>query len=131
MATVKSDPATALGQVALTVSDVARSTAYYRDAVGLTFLFAPAPTLSFFDLGGVRLMLSAPEGEFRPGGGTVLYLKVPDIDAAFGDMRARGVVFVDKPHLIARMPDHELWMTFFRDPDGNALALMSERAPEA
>jgi methylmalonyl-CoA/ethylmalonyl-CoA epimerase len=117
-----------LGQVALTVGDVARSTTFYRDAVGLRFLFAAGPTLAFFDLGGVRLMLSAPEGEFAPGSSTVLYIKVPDIEAVFEQMKSQGVAFIDTPHLIAKMPDHDLWMTFFRDPDGHTLALMSERA---
>jgi methylmalonyl-CoA/ethylmalonyl-CoA epimerase len=119
---------TALGQVALTVSDVERSTAFYRDQVGLRFLFSAGPTLAFLDLGGVRLMLSKPEGELTPGGGTVLYIKVADITAAHEEMRARGVQFVDEPHLIASMPDHDLWMTFFRDPDQYLLALMCERA---
>ena len=116
-----------LGQIALTVSDVARSTTFFRDAVGLRFLFAAGPTLAFFDLGGVRLMLSAPEKELTPGSSTVLYIKVPDIDAAFEQMKAQGVSFLDQPHLIAKMPDHDLWMTFFRDPDGHTLALMTER----
>ena len=117
----------ALGQVALTVGDVERSVAFYRDAVGLRFLFAPAPTLAFFDVGGTRLMLSAAEGEFAPGSSTVLYLKVTDIDASYAEIQARGVAFVDAPHLVARMPDHELWMCFFRDPDAHTLALMCER----
>ena len=116
-----------LGQVALTVSDVERSTAFYRDLVGLRFLFAAGQTLAFLDLGGVRLMLSTPEGAFTPGGSTVLYLKVPDISASYDAMRGRGVAFIDEPHLIARMPDHDLWMTFFRDPDQHTLALMCER----
>jgi methylmalonyl-CoA/ethylmalonyl-CoA epimerase len=123
-----SPSSTALGQVALTVKDVARSVGFFRDAVGLRFLFSAGPTLAFFDLGGVRLMLSAPEGEFTPGSSTVLYIKVRDIDASFREMRDRGVHFVDEPHLIASMPDHDLWMTFFRDPDGHTLALMCERA---
>lgn len=127
-ATAPATLAASLGQVALTVSDVGRSTDFYRDAVGLRFLFAAGPTLAFLDLGGVRLMLSAPEGELTPGSSTVLYLKVADITAAFAEMRARGVEFVDEPHLIARMPDHDLWMTFFRDPDRHTLALMCERA---
>jgi methylmalonyl-CoA/ethylmalonyl-CoA epimerase len=118
---------TALGQVAFTVSDVPRSTAFYRDAVGLRFLFAAGPALAFFDLGGVRLMLSAPEGDFRPGASSVLYLRVTDIHAAHAAMQGRGVEFVDEPHLVAPMPDHDLWMCFFRDPDGHTLALMSER----
>lgn len=116
-----------VGQVALTVRDVQRSLAFYRDALGLPFLFAPMPTLAFLTIGGVRLMLSAPEGEFTPGGGTVLYLRVADIEAEHAALAARGVPFLDAPHLIARMPDHELWMCFFRDPDGHTLALMSER----
>lgn len=125
-ATLSTTP-TALGQVALTVRDVARSTAFFRDTVGLRFLFAPGPTLAFFDMGGVRLMLSAPEGDFTPGSSTVLYMKVPDIFASYDAMRQRGVEFIDAPHLIAPMPDHDLWMTFFRDPDGHTLALMCER----
>jgi catechol 2,3-dioxygenase-like lactoylglutathione lyase family enzyme len=116
-----------LGQVALTVRDVERSIAFYRDALGLPFLFAPAPTLAFLSIGDVRLMLAAPEGDFSPGGSTVLYLKVADIDAEHAALAARGVSFMDAPHLIARMPDHELWMCFFRDPDDHVLALMCER----
>jgi methylmalonyl-CoA/ethylmalonyl-CoA epimerase len=116
-----------LGQVALTVRDVPRSLAFYRDAVGLRFLFDAGPTLAFLDIGGVRLMLSAPEGEFTPGSGTVLYLRVADIDLAYSALRAQRVAFVDEPHLIARMPDHELWMCFFKDPDDHLLALMCER----
>jgi methylmalonyl-CoA/ethylmalonyl-CoA epimerase len=128
MATTPSPSSTALGQVALTVQDVARSTAFYRDQVGLRFLFSAGPSLAFFDLGGVRLMLSAPEGDFAPGSSTVLYIRVQDIDASFREMRTRGVDFVDEPHLIASMPDHDLWMTFFHDPDAHTLALMCERA---
>jgi methylmalonyl-CoA/ethylmalonyl-CoA epimerase len=127
MSATAADTPTALGQVALTVSDVERSTAFYRDKVGLRFLFSAGPTLAFLDLGGVRLMLSKPDGEFTPGGGTVLYIKVPDITAAYDAMRGRGVEFVDEPHLIAPMPDHDLWMTFFRDPDQHTLGLMCER----
>lgn len=117
-----------IGQIALTVDDVERATAFYRDALGIPFLFAAPPQLAFFDCGGVRLMLSAPEGETASGGGSVLYFKVADIDAAFDTLRGRGVAFVDEPHLIAKLATGELWMAFFRDPAGNLLALMSERA---
>jgi methylmalonyl-CoA/ethylmalonyl-CoA epimerase len=116
-----------LGQVALTVRDVEGSVAFYRDAVGLPFLFAPAPTLAFLMIGDVRLMLSTAEGDFTPGGSTVLYLRVADIEAEYAALAARGVPFIDRPHLVARMPDHELWMCFLRDPDGHTLALMCER----
>ena len=116
-----------LGQIALTVKDVERSIAFYRDVLALRFLFAPAPSLAFLMIGEVRLMLSAPEGDFTPGGSTVLYLRVGEIDAEHSALTTRGVAFIDAPHLIARMSDHELWMCFFRDPDGHTLALMSER----
>ena len=121
----------AIGQIALTVHDVQRSVAFYRDALGLRFLFAPSPTLAFLMIGDVRLMLSAPEGGLTPAGGSVLYLRVADIDAEYAALSARAVTFVDAPHLVARMPDHELWMCFFRDPDDHLLALMCERRAAA
>lgn len=118
---------TGVRQIALTVSDVARAKAFYRDAVGLTFLFDAGPNLAFLDIGGVRLMLSTPEGGLQAGKGSMLYLTVDDIDGAHAGMVKRGVTFVGAPHLIARMPDHELWLAEFMDPDGNPLGLMSEK----
>ena len=118
---------TGLRQVALTVADVERSTAFFRDAVGLTFLFAAPPSLAFFDIGGVRLMLAPPEGEFKAGTGSMLYYKVADIEGAWAAMKGRGVDFIDEPHFIAPMPDHDLWLCAFRDPDGNHMALMCEK----
>ena len=118
---------TGVRQIALTVSDVDRATAFYRDAVGLRFLFAAPPQLAFLDIGGVRLMLAPPEGEFTPGASSVIYFKVADIIAAHAAMRERGVPFTGEPHFIAAMPDHDLWLSEFRDPDGNAMALMCER----
>jgi methylmalonyl-CoA/ethylmalonyl-CoA epimerase len=114
-----------IGQIAMPVTDVERSTAFYRDVVGLPFLFAAPPGLAFFDCDGVRLMLDGPAAD-RAGRGSVLYFRVDDLQAAFGLLSDRGVAFEAEPHLVARMPDHELWMAFFRDPDGNLLALMSE-----
>jgi methylmalonyl-CoA/ethylmalonyl-CoA epimerase len=116
-----------IGQIAYTVSDVPRSVAFYRDAVGLTLLFEAPPGLAFFDCGGVRFMLSKPEGEYSPGASTVTYFRVTDIEATHEMLASRGVPFIDHPHLIARMPDHDLWMCFFRDPDGHTLALMEEK----
>jgi methylmalonyl-CoA/ethylmalonyl-CoA epimerase len=117
---------TGLRQIALTVSDVTRATAFYRDALGLTFLFSAGPNLAFLDVGGVRLMLSTPEGGLTPGKGSMHYFKVADIQAAHAAMLARGVNFAEAPHMIAKMPDHELWLAAFEDPDGNSLALMCE-----
>jgi len=107
------------------VADLERAVAFYRDTIQLPFLFQ-FPGLAFFDCGGVRLMLSLPEGGSKPGGNSVLYFKVADIQAETDTLAARGVKLEGKPHLVAKLPDHELWMAFFRDPDENLLALMSE-----
>ncbi|CAN5577966.1 hypothetical protein BH09GEM1_BH09GEM1_43550 [soil metagenome] len=127
MTSIASDTAiTGLRQIALTVSDVARAKAFYRDALGLTFLFDAGPNLAFLDVGGVRMMLATPEGEFKPGRGSMLYFTVADIHAAHAGMVERGVKFGGTPHLIAKMPDHDLWLAEFEDPDGNPIALMAE-----
>lgn len=116
---------TRLGQLCINVHDVGRATAFYRDKLGLTFLFA-AGQLAFFDCGGVRLMLSPPERPEFDHRSSILYFAVPDIKAAHRQMLAASVHFEDEPHFLARMPDHDLWMTFFRDSEQNLLALMSE-----
>jgi methylmalonyl-CoA/ethylmalonyl-CoA epimerase len=116
-----------IGQIALTISDLERAVRFYRDDLGLPLLFQAPPGLAFFKCGDVRLMLSTPEGDYKPGPGATIYFKVGAIDAVVTELKSRQVSFVDEPHLIARMPDHELWMCFLRDPDGNSLALMEER----
>jgi predicted enzyme related to lactoylglutathione lyase len=126
-ATTAGSEITALRQVALTVSDVSRALPFYRDALGLPFLFSAGPNLAFLDIGGVRLMLGAPEPGFEPGASSVLYFKVADIMAAYAELSARGVSFPSEPHFLTPMPDHDLWLCEFRDPDGNPLALMCER----
>jgi methylmalonyl-CoA/ethylmalonyl-CoA epimerase len=116
-----------IGQIAMPVKDLARAVAFYRDCLGMRFLFQAPPSLAFFDCGGVRLMLDVPQDKEFDHPGSPLYFKVDDIDAAYSDLKARGVDFRDAPHLIAKMPDHELWMAFFRDGEGNTLALMCEK----
>ena len=116
-----------IGQIAMTAKDLPRAVEFYRDRLGLRFLFQAPPALAFFDCGGVRLMLSRPEKPEFDHPGSVLYFKVDDIDGAHADLKARGVEFVDPPHLIAKLPDHELWMAFFNDSEGNTLALMHEK----
>lgn len=116
-----------IGQIAVTVSDVAKALAFYRDALGLAYLFSPAPTLAFLQAGTVRLMLSTPQGAGTVGGNSVLYFKVSDIEAVFADVVARGAAPERAPQLAARMPDHELWTGFVRDPDGNLVGLMEEK----
>jgi methylmalonyl-CoA/ethylmalonyl-CoA epimerase len=115
-----------IGQIAVPVGDLERAIGFYRDMLGMRFLFQAPPGLAFFDCAGVRLLLDAPAKAQGENYSSVIYYKVPDLQAAFATLSARGVVFETKPYLIAKMPDHELWMTFFRDPDGNLLALMSE-----
>jgi len=115
-----------IGQIAINAHDVERATAFYQDALGLKLLFKAAPGLAFFDCGGVRLMLTRPEKPEFDHPSSVLYFTVPDIQAAYTKMKENGVKFEDEPHLLARMPDHDLWMTFFRDSEGNLLGLMSE-----
>ena len=114
----------AIGQIAITVSQLDQAIAFYRDQLGIKLLFQ-VPNMGFFDCGGIRLMLTAAEtpGECHS---SILYFKVADIHQAQHALAARGVAFEREPALIARMPDHDLWMTFFRDLDRNLLALMSE-----
>ena len=119
---------TRLGQVAINAKDVDRAAAFYQDKLGLKLLFKAPPGLAFFDCGGVRLMLARAEKPEFDHPSSVLYFAVPDIQAAYGKLKERGVHFEDEPHLIAKMPAHDLWMTFFRDTEENLLALMSEIA---
>ncbi|HXY10873.1 MAG TPA: VOC family protein [Terriglobales bacterium] len=114
-----------LGQVAIRARDIDRATAFYRNQLGLAFLFR-ADKLAFFDCGGVRLMLTLAEKPEFDHPSSLLYFVVPDIAAAHRQLRSQGVPFEDEPHLIAKMPNHDLWMTFFRDSEENLLALMSE-----
>jgi methylmalonyl-CoA/ethylmalonyl-CoA epimerase len=115
-----------LGQIAINAHDVERAAAFYQNALGLKLLFKAPPGLAFFDCGGVRLMLTRPEKPEFDHPSSVLYFAVPDIRSAFERMKESGVHFEDEPHLIARMPAHDLWMTFFRDSENNLMGLMSE-----
>jgi methylmalonyl-CoA/ethylmalonyl-CoA epimerase len=126
-------PANALGrigQIALTVHDMERAIAFWRDTVGLAFLFQ-APNVAFFDVAGVRLMLGSAESPDVKPAGTVLYFEVDDLDTTFATLRDRGAAVAENgaPHFIARLGAKDLWMAFLRDPDGNLFALMAERAP--
>ncbi|MDQ7844192.1 MAG: VOC family protein [Armatimonadota bacterium] len=113
-----------IGQIAVHVNDLERAVQFYRDRLGMRFLFQAPPGLAFFDAGGVRLMLSRPEG--RSGGTSILYFKVDDIQATAATLRSRDVRFTDEPHVIARMDTYDLWMAFFQDSEGNTHALMAE-----
>ncbi len=115
-----------IGQIAVPVSDVDRAIAFYRDILGMRFLFKAPPGLGFFDCSGVRLLLDEPVKKQNKNYSSIIYYKVPDLPASYSTLSARGVLFEQPPELVAKMSDHELWMAFFRDPDGNLLALMSE-----
>ena len=117
-----------IGQIAMTVADPEGLVPFYRDTLQLPFLFQ-FPGMAFFDCAGVRLMLSKPEGAGKPKENSILYFRVPDIQAEASGLTSRGVKLEADPHMVARLPDHELWMAFFRDPEGNVLALMSEVRP--
>ncbi|MGD0271796.1 MAG: VOC family protein [Candidatus Sulfotelmatobacter sp.] len=119
---------TRLGQVGINAKDVDRAAAFYQEKLGLKLLFRAPPGLAFFDCGGVRLMLSKAEKPEFDHPSSVLYFAVPDIRAAFGKLKEGGVHFEDEPHIIAKMPAHDLWLTSFRDTEGNLMALMSEVA---
>ena len=120
-----------IGQIAMTVHDLPRAVAFYRDVLGMKFLFEAPPAMAFFDCGGVRLMMSLPEDTGQAAGqrfASILYFTVPDIEEAAAALGGRGVKFETAPHLVARLPHADLWMGFLRDPDHNLLAIMSEVA---
>jgi catechol 2,3-dioxygenase-like lactoylglutathione lyase family enzyme len=114
-----------LGQVAISVRDLDAAVRFYRDRVGLTFMFQ-APNVAFFDCGGVRLMLGLNEEPEKKPYGTVLYYQIEHIHEVFDTLQKREIEVVGEPHLVARMADFDLWMAFLRDPDGNIFGIMEE-----
>jgi predicted enzyme related to lactoylglutathione lyase len=116
-----------IGQIAITVSDVSAATTFYRDVLGLKFLFGAGPNLAFLAAGSVRIMLSTPQGHGVVGQNSTLYFKVTDVVAVHAAIIARGAKDERAPQLAAKMPDHELWMGFVRDPDNNLVGLMEEK----
>ncbi len=116
-----------IGQIAITVSDVEKALGFYRDILGLSFLFSPSAQLAFLKAGEVRIMLSTPQGAGQIGANSILYFSTSDIEKTHAAMTERGAVNERTPQLAARMPDHELWLSFIRDPDGNLVGLMEEK----
>lgn len=114
-----------IGQIAVPVSDLRRAIEFYRDTLRMKFLF-DVPNMAFFDCAGVRLLLTLPEEVEADMQSSIIYYTVPDINTTHSVLESRGVEFISEPHLIAKMPDHDLWMAFFNDSEGNTLALMSE-----
>jgi methylmalonyl-CoA/ethylmalonyl-CoA epimerase len=114
-----------IGQISIIVKDVERATAFYRDVLGLPLLFT-VPGMAFFDCGGVRLMLGTPSSPEYDHPSSILYFRVPDIQAGYQQLVQHSVEIVAPPRLIAPMPAYDLWMTAFRDSEGNIHQLMSE-----
>ena len=116
---------TQVGQIAINVHDTNRAVEFYRDTLGLKHLFT-AGQLAFFDCGGLRLMLSPPEKPEFDHPSSILYFKVDDIQSAHEQLIQKKVKIEDKPHLVAKMPDYDLWLNAFRDSENNLMCLMSE-----
>lgn len=128
MSSTAADPAqlTRLAQISVNARDLARAVAFWRDVLGLRFLFEVHGRMAFFDAGGTRILLARPEKPEFDHPSSILYFSVANIAAAHARLVQRGVKFRHDPALVARMPDHELWMAFFDDSEGNPLCLMSE-----
>ncbi len=116
-----------IGQIAVTVNDVAKAKAFYHGILGLKHLFDAGPNLSFLAAGSVRIMLTTSQGSGTPGKNSILYFKVSQGEAAYAAFVAAGATAERAPQLTAKMPDHELWIGFIRDPDGNLVGLMEEK----
>jgi len=114
-------------QVAITTKDVSTLAAFSRDVVGLKPLFDAGPALSFFDLGGVRLMISPPSSPELDHAPSLFHYRVTDITAVHDALKSRGACEERPPGLAAKMPGHELWTSLFRDSDHNLFALMCEK----
>lgn len=114
-------------QIAITVSDVAAALGFYRDILGLEFQFSAGPELAFLNAGGVRLMLTTPQGAGSVGYNSVLYFAVSDIEGTYAALTGAGATAERAPQRAATLPDHELWTSFVRDPDGNLVGLMEEK----
>jgi methylmalonyl-CoA/ethylmalonyl-CoA epimerase len=115
-----------IGQISIIVHDLDRAVAFYRDVLGMKFLFSAGPTMAFFDCGGIRLMLGLPSEPRFDHAASIIYYKVNDIRAAHAVIAGRGAIFEREPQLTANMGTYEIWIAFLRDPDENLLALMSE-----
>ena len=116
-----------IGQIAVNVHDLDRATAFYRDKLGMRHLFT-VPKMSFFDCGGVRLLLALPEKPEFDHASSIIYYSVGDINQAYQALSGRDVQFETKPHLVAKLESHDLWMAFCRDSEGNLLSLMCEQS---
>ncbi|HEX5705048.1 MAG TPA: VOC family protein [Pyrinomonadaceae bacterium] len=115
-----------IAQIFVNVKDLDRAIAFYRDMLGMRFLFTAPPGMAFFDCGGIRIMLGIADRPEIDHPASIIYYKVDDIEKVYEVFNARGIEFIVKPHLVAPMPTYDLWLADFKDSEGNILALMSE-----
>jgi len=115
-----------IGQLMIPIEDFDRGTAFYRDTLGLPFLFAAPPQMAFFMCGSVRLLVGVTPPGQKAQRGSAIYFQVKDIKGVHASLNAKGVRFLAEPHIVNRTPKSELWLAEFNDPDGNQLALMSD-----
>jgi len=115
-----------IGQIFVNAKDLDRAIKFYRDLLGMTFLFEAPPQMAFFDCGGIRIMLGVPDKPELDHPASIIYYKVEEIERVYETFKAAGVEFIVAPHLVAQMPTYDLWLADFRDSEGNILALMSE-----
>jgi len=120
-----------IGQIAVAVTDVPSAIRFYCDVLSLEFLFEASPNLAFVRCGDIRLMLTTLQGEVSDHHTSVIYYQVKDIEATTLTLKSRGVVFEREPQLAAKMPDHDLWLGFLRDPDNNLIGIMAEITTES
>jgi predicted enzyme related to lactoylglutathione lyase len=116
----------AIGQIAINAHDIDRAVAFYREKLGMKYLFSAPPGLAFFDCAGIRLMLSLPAKPEFDHPSSILYFKVDDIQEAARILIERGVQFEEQPAFVANMGSYDLWISAFRDSENNLLAMMSE-----
>ena len=113
-------------QIMIPIEDFERGVSFYRDILGIPFLFAAPPQMAFFMCGSVRLLVGVMPSGQAPQRGSAIYFKVSDIQSTYSELEAKGVLFVATPHVVSRSPKAEVWLAEFKDPDGNQLALMAE-----
>ena len=114
-------------QVAIPAKDVDRASAFYAEKLGMQLLFKPSPTMAFLACGDTRIYLDANSGVAGIEGNTLLYFRATDIERAHRSFQERGVEIKEPPHVIARLPDREVWLMWIRDSESNLLGVMQEK----
>ncbi|PEU16103.1 VOC family protein [Bacillus sp. AFS019443] len=114
-----------VGQIGVPVKDLNKAINFYKDKLGLSLLFH-TDSMAFFECNGLRLFLSLPEKEEFAQSSSVIYFQVKKMKETYEELLSKGIIFIDEPHIVAKMGQTETWMTFFKDTEGNTHALMSE-----